>query len=267
MLLGIDHLVIAVADPDAAAAELEAAVGLAATGGGRHERMGTWNRLVWLGDTYLELIGAWDRDLAAASWVGAPTLRALADIGEATGALATWALASDDLSGDIGRLRAAGADWTGPVAGERTRPDGRVVRWAIASPPALGPERPPFLIEHDVAAAEWTPAERVERASLVHPLGGQVRLVTLELPAAPGAVAGRSMALLRAVGLRFRPSLAGRGARDADIGPQRLRLTPAPEGTVPVVHLRVGTEGPAPSDVPAAPRMVDALGLRFALGV
>ncbi len=273
MLLGIDHLVIAVADPDAAAADLEAAVGLVATGGGRHERMGTRNRLVWLGDTYLELIGVWDRDLAAASWVGAPTLRALATIGEstgeATGALATWALASDDLAGDVGRLRAAGADWSGPAPGERTRPDGRVVRWAIASPPALGPGQPPFLIEHDVVAAEWTPAERTERASLVHPLGGPVRLATLELPAAPGAVAGRSMALLRAVGLRFRPSLAGRGARDADVGPQRVRLAPAPEGSPPVVHLRVVTEGPASSDAPpapAVPRTVDALGLRFAIG-
>ena len=36
MRLGIDHLVIAVPDPDAAAALLEAAIGLAVTGGGRH---------------------------------------------------------------------------------------------------------------------------------------------------------------------------------------------------------------------------------------
>ena len=60
MLLGIDHLVIAVPDPDAAAADLEAALGLAATGGGRHERAGTFNRLIFLGDAYLELIGVWD---------------------------------------------------------------------------------------------------------------------------------------------------------------------------------------------------------------
>jgi hypothetical protein len=36
MFLGIDHLVIAVADPDDAAAQLEADLGLEATGGGRH---------------------------------------------------------------------------------------------------------------------------------------------------------------------------------------------------------------------------------------
>ena len=40
---------------------LEAALGLAVTGGGRHELGGTFNRLAFLGDTYLELIGVFDR--------------------------------------------------------------------------------------------------------------------------------------------------------------------------------------------------------------
>src|SRR5664279_3423043 len=78
MFPGIDHLVIAVADPDAAAAEVHDVLGLAPGGGGRHDRLGTFNRLVWLGDTYLELIGVVDPALAATSWIGAPTLRSLA---------------------------------------------------------------------------------------------------------------------------------------------------------------------------------------------
>src|SRR6476659_9801823 len=105
MLLGIDHLVIAVADPDAAAAELEAKLGLAPGDGGRHDRLGTFNRLVWLGDSYLELIGVFDRAAAAGSWIGAPTLRAL----EAGGGLATWAIASDDLAADVTMLRERGS--------------------------------------------------------------------------------------------------------------------------------------------------------------
>ena len=56
MLVGIDHLVIAVADPDAAADELSETLGIPAGGGGRHDHLGTYNRLIWLGDTYLELI-------------------------------------------------------------------------------------------------------------------------------------------------------------------------------------------------------------------
>src|SRR5690348_16517781 len=111
MLLGIDHLVIAVADPDLAVLELEDRLGLAPGGGGRHERLGTFNRLVWLGDTYLELIGVFDPELAAESWVGAPALRSL----EAGGGLATWAIATDDVSADAGRLRDRGSDLGEPV--------------------------------------------------------------------------------------------------------------------------------------------------------
>ena len=60
MLLGIDHLVIAAADPDRAADRLADALGLTVGSGGRHERLGTFNRLIWLGDSYLEIIGVFD---------------------------------------------------------------------------------------------------------------------------------------------------------------------------------------------------------------
>src|SRR5207253_2293658 len=64
MLLGIDHIVIACRSPDDAAEEITQRVGLEAGGGGRHPRYGTYNRLVWLGDSYLELMGVEDSDLA-----------------------------------------------------------------------------------------------------------------------------------------------------------------------------------------------------------
>ncbi len=245
MLTGIDHLVIAVDDPDAAAAELEASVGLRSTGGGRHETMGTHNRLVWLGDSYLELIGVWDERLAAASGIGRPALEALA-VGRS---FATFAVTSDALVDDLRRFRALGARWAGPIAGERTRSDGRVVRWDIGVPgPALGPDMPPFVIEHDATAAEWTPRERATRAEERHPIGGPARLEVLEI-AVPDV---RSVAdrYLRAFGLAFRPSLAGGGARDLNVGAQIVRLRRG-EG-VPSVRLAVsGTDG----------RSVNALGI------
>jgi hypothetical protein len=230
MLTGIDHLVIACSDPESAAAELERVVGLRATGGGRHATLGTFNRLVWLGDSYVELIGVWDRALAEASWIGAPTVRALDRGGEratgglATFGLATFALSTDDLDGDLARLRAVGATLDGPMDGERTRPDGRVVRWRLAAPRRLDPEEPPFVIEHDPTAAEWTPDERVSRALEVHPIGGRVRLSTLEVGVADVSRVG--LRHLRTVGLQYRPSLAGRGARDAAVGDQTVRLRP-----------------------------------------
>ena len=219
MFLRIDHLVIAVEDPDAAADLLHDRLGLIPGGGGRHERLGTLNRLAWLGDSYLERIGVFDRAVAAASWVGAPTLRTL----EAGGGLATWAVATDAIAPEVERLRAAGSDLADPIPGERTRPDGRSVRWQLAVPPSLGPETPPFLIEHDTSAAEWTASERAERAA------GPARLDRLEL--AVDHIDRTSRAFARTVGLRFRPSLAGGGARDADIGGQRLRLRPSRNGS------------------------------------
>lgn len=107
MLLGIDHLVIAVHDPGASAATLEADLGIASTGGGRHEAWGTFNRLAFLGETYLELIGVFDRALVAASGT-AVGRAALAMLDAGAEGLATFALATDDIVGDVARLQAAG---------------------------------------------------------------------------------------------------------------------------------------------------------------
>ena len=235
VLLGIDHLVIAVADPDAAASELGARLGLTPGGGGRHDRLGTFNRLVWLGDTYLELVGVLDAALAATSWIGTPALRAL----EAGGGLATWAVATDAIDGDVAVLRARGSDLAEPIAGERLRPDGQVVRWRLSFAPPLGPDRPPFLIEHDPNVAEWTPADRAERAA------GPARLAHLELTV--DDVSRTGQAFLRTVGLRFRPSLSGGGARDADIGRQTVRLRRrGSRGRSPVaIHISLWGAGPA----------------------
>ena len=248
MLTGIDHLVVAVDDPDVAAAELERAVGLAAGPGGRHPGLGTRNRLVWLGDTYLELIGVDDRGLAAGSWIGPPTLAALA----AGGGLATYALASDDLATDLDRLRAGGARWTGPSSGERTRPDGRVVRWSLGLPARLGPAEAPFLIEHDRTAAEWTDEERRDRAAARHPLGAPVRLEVLELPVTSARLVQDTY--VRALGLLFRPSLAGRGARDTSVDRQIVRIRPVRAPEPPTVRLVAAVTGG---------RDVTVLGLRF----
>ena len=71
----LDHALIAVHDLVPAARELRAHHGLTSIGGGRHPGWGAANRIVPLGDTYLELIAIVDEDDAAASafgrWVAA----------------------------------------------------------------------------------------------------------------------------------------------------------------------------------------------------
>ena len=230
--LGIDHLVIAVADPDEAAGQLDRELGLEATGGGRHDTLGTYNRLIWLGDSYLELIGVFDRDLAEQSWLGIPTLRAF----DAGGGFATWAVASDALDTDAAEVRALGGDLSEPRFDERRRPDGAVVRWRVSTPRRLGPADPPFIIEHDPTSAEWTAADRTARSADRHPIGGQVRLEMLEVPV--GDMPATIQRFARTLGLGFRPSLAGGGARDAAIGQQTVRLRPSRTSSQKVtIHL------------------------------
>jgi hypothetical protein len=67
------------------------------------------------------------------------------------------------------------------VAGSRRRADGEVVRWVTAFP-ELGPERAPFLIEHEMTGAEWGDAARAARAAFRHPGGGVSRVLGVELP-------------------------------------------------------------------------------------
>jgi hypothetical protein len=249
MLLGIDHLVIAVGDLDAAADELGRSVGLAAKGGGRHPTLGTQNRLAWLGDSYVELVSIADRAVAEISWLGVATIAAL----EGGGGLAAWAIASDSIDADVAELRANGARFGDALPGERERPDGNVVRWRLAIGGALGPLDQPFLIEHDPSSAEWTERDRAARNLELHPIGGPVRLETLELPVANLTASVQSLA--RTTNLRFRPSLVGGAARDANLGPHIVRLRP--NRGAPLVP-RIGLASPAGDD-----RSVDALGCRW----
>ncbi len=238
-LLGIDHLVIAVRDPDAAADVLERDAGLAFTGGGRHDGMGTFNRLAFLGNTYLELIGVFDREVVASSTTFAVGRASMAVLDRGREGLATYALATDDVAGDTARLRAEGSPLGEPVVGSRTRPDGGVVRWVTAFPP-LGPSEPPFLIEHEPAGAEWDDEARVARAAFRHPAGGRVRLAALELPAPdPAAMAdtyGRVLGM--AFSERWRTM----------VGDQAISLRPGVPGDRPVARLR-GDPGTPPLDL------------------
>ena len=226
MISGIDHLVIAVDDPDEVAASLEDGLGLGAGDGGRHDALGTFNRLVWLGDSYLELIGVFDRDRAAESWIGRPVLASLA----AGGGLATWAIAVDDLEGQL-RWVPADAGLTAPIDGTRHRPDGRVVRWRLAHPAALSATAP-FLIEHDPTGAEWTADERAARAEAAHPAGGPVRLTGIEVQTdRPAAAAARLRSLLATSA-----EADGRGAVRVQLGAQHVRfVTPRLTDAAPAI--------------------------------
>ena len=96
----IDHVIYATADLDAAAARLETEHGLKASGGGRHEGIGTHNRVIPLGGGYLELLAIADAEEAAASGIG----QAVAARVEAGEGLMGWAVAVADVSAEAERV-------------------------------------------------------------------------------------------------------------------------------------------------------------------
>lgn len=248
MIGGIDHLVIACADPDAAARELEESVGLRATAGGRHAGRGTFNRIVWLADgTYLELIGVDDREAAWQQPVGAAALRVLDEHG---GGLASYALRDDDLDLTASGLAALGR--FGPIIhGSRERDDGERVEWRTSFPVGeLAADRTPFLIQHTSAGPEWSPVAQAERARFRHPLGSAVVLVRIDVATIdpPSAAA----AIHEQLGLEFR---AVADLAVAEINRHVIRLVPPRGMPVPaVVTLAAELE---------APRTAELLGLRF----
>jgi hypothetical protein len=121
-VLRLDHVVYAVRDLDEAAVRFRGEYGLDSTEGGRHERWGTANRIVPLGDQYLELVAAVDEPTAAETAFGRGVLERAAG----GGGWFTIAAVADDLDAVASRLGIEVG------SGSRTRPDGQTVRWRMA---------------------------------------------------------------------------------------------------------------------------------------
>ena len=135
-MIELDHVLIAVDDLEAAAKEVEKRYGLASVEGGRHQGFGTANRIVPLGEAYLELVAVVDRAEAAASWFGSWVG------GGERPRLLGWCVRTDELDTVAERLGLTIAD------GSRARPDGTVVRWRMAGLERSAEEPSlPFFIE------------------------------------------------------------------------------------------------------------------------
>jgi Glyoxalase-like domain len=134
----LDHVLIAVTDLDAAARELEGTHGLASIRGGRHRGWGTANRIVPLGDTYLELVAVVDRGEAAASAFGRWVAGAATDAGRPF----AWAVRPDDLDAVAQRLALE------VHTHSRDSPDGSQLSWRLAGLEAATAEPPlPFFVQ------------------------------------------------------------------------------------------------------------------------
>ena len=122
--LAIDHVILATADIYVTSARLERDHGLVSLPGGRHAGHGTGNRIVPLGDAYIEIMGIVDEEEAAASPMGA-WLREQTASGDTVAALCL-------------RTDATGLDATAerlglrPLPMSRDAPGGVTLTWRLA---------------------------------------------------------------------------------------------------------------------------------------
>jgi hypothetical protein len=167
-MLELDHVVIAAAELEAAAAVLEEQYGLHSLEGGRHPGWGTANRIVPLGGAYLELVAVVDEQEAAVTgfgrWVAAARPDPLRLLG--------WAVRTDALDAVAERLD------LDVIPGSRTRLDGTVVCWRLAGTEhaALHPELPFFI--------EWAPG-----TSLPGSAAADLRIASLRVAGDPERLA------------------------------------------------------------------------------
>lgn len=149
----LDHVLIAVTDLTAAAMLLELMYELESIEGGRHPGWGTANRIIPLGDSYLELVAVVDQSVAAKTAFGQWVGRAATPDGHLLG----WAVHTDDIDEASRRLGLT------PHSGSRVGKDGNSLRWRTAgveqavTDPAL-----PFFIE-------WAPGSVVPGHAGRHP--------------------------------------------------------------------------------------------------
>jgi Glyoxalase-like domain len=99
-LVRIDHVIYAARDLEATTARLEKEYGLAATGGGRHEAIGTHNRTIPLGGGYLEVLAVADAEEASASDLGRAVMARI-DAGDGP---MGWAVSVEDAATHAERL-------------------------------------------------------------------------------------------------------------------------------------------------------------------
>jgi hypothetical protein len=118
----IDHVIYAVDDLDAAGRRIYEEFGLASVEGGRHPGWGTANRIVPLGDSYIELVAVVESSEAATSGLGRAVSEALATHDRLVG----WVVATDDLEAVSKRLH------LDVLPGSRIRPDGTSLSWKLA---------------------------------------------------------------------------------------------------------------------------------------
>lgn len=175
MLTGLDHIIIGVSNLDEAASTFSERLGLRVSGGGIHPTGGTANRIIVIGDTYLELIAVRTPAEAQQSMLNR--------LAKGEGYL-NVVLASNALREDSEAIAARSVRIIGPNAGSLKMADGHSRSWLRTDI-----ERPdltqhyPFLIQHDSSGDERRFRLAGWQEPPVHPLGAsKILSATIAVP-------------------------------------------------------------------------------------
>jgi catechol 2,3-dioxygenase-like lactoylglutathione lyase family enzyme len=234
MVTGIDHIVIVVADLEAAIADY-IRLGFTVVRGGRHSGLGTHNALIAFADgVYFELI-AFIPPLS-------PNLHWWHSVLARGGGLADFCVRSNDLETDAAAFRNAGAEIGAPFPMSRERPDGYRVSWVLAAND--GPSRGvvPFFIRDTTPRDERVPRQHTHQ-------NGVTAVTTLALAVTDVTAIARiyATALAQTAEPVGRPELRGAGVRFT-IGSHELQLL-APANSSGLIAERLRMRGPSPFEV------------------
>jgi hypothetical protein len=217
--VSLDHVLVAVRNLDEAAHDFEKRYELSSIPGGRHPGIGTANRIIPLGRSYIELIAVVDQAEALSSARSMRVARAVS-LGRT---FATWAVRTNHLDDLRVHLASRGLVLPETAQGSRARPDGTMLRWrsqelrwrsheSIADDDVL-----PFVIEWE-GPANLHPG----RVPAAHRSGASaIRHVVLGDPDPAAAASRLELVLGRGAQGARRAHFAAPGARRAHLGVSR----------------------------------------------
>jgi hypothetical protein len=204
----IDHVIIAAPDLTLLE-ETFTRLGFSVLGGGTHPHLGTHNRIILLGEGYIELLAIADAVNAS------PTLHDRIARG---GGWVGYALQSDDIEAQAQAMRQRGVDARGPSAGRLVAPDGSARSWqvvTVGSDDLWAAAFPlPFLIQHD-SSGEQHQRELAGADTRIPHANGATRLVGVTLRSTDLATLRERYE--RAYALTSAPSSGAQGAADAPV--------------------------------------------------
>lgn len=171
MTLKFDHLIQFVHDPKKAM-KIFNEHGFHAVEGGVHENRGTYNGLSYFDLSYIEFLGAYDKNLVKETKHPDYSLfSTILDNNFSEGFIRT-AIRTEDILKTADRLEKKGLTVHGPVSLHRKTPNGTLIKWKLlyAGNQKSGPELP-FFIQWNETDAERRRKLTKQKVISNHPIG------------------------------------------------------------------------------------------------